>query len=356
MKPIYVDFLLTPYCNFKCSFCSASAPNKKSQNVLKYEEIIDILKQLDSLEVMRVAFEGGELFLREDIFEILKFADLCNFEYYINTNGSFLTKEVIEKLKETRVSRICISIDGPNEIIHDSIRGYKGAFNIATTAIKNLIKEGIDVDAIITLSKLNYKYLYDTFYFLKTIGIKKVAIMLLATVGENNKDLTVPFSEWEKLLKRISLDKLNNQLPIDLRIVATSEAQCQWEIFLPLKETPELYELWTNKFSNNESNDLLACTAGKRNFAIDGCGNVYGCSLMVSLPELKAGNIRENSLKNIWENSIMFNELRKLSIKNISGSCKECEYLIQCKAGCRACSFNFNKNILDSNYRCPLTK
>ncbi len=68
MNPIYVDFLITSYCNFKCDFCSASAPNKKKEIDLSFNEIEHILKELDSLEVLRVAFEGGEPFFKKRFF------------------------------------------------------------------------------------------------------------------------------------------------------------------------------------------------------------------------------------------------------------------------------------------------
>lgn len=355
MNPIYVDFLITSFCNFKCAFCSASAPNNNHKKDLTFNEIENILRELNSLEVLRVAFEGGEPFLRKDFFKILKVADSCDFEYYINTNGSLITSSVAKKLKKTKVSKICVSIDGPNEKIHDKIRGYNGAFSNAVNAIKFLLEEKIQVNAIITLTKENYLYLYETLIYLKTIGIDKVALMLLATVGENNINQSIPFKEWSVLLQKLSNDKLNNRLPVDLRIVATSESMCQWEIFLPLKDNLELYYLWVDKNKSVAIKNEFSCTAAKRNLAIDGCGNVYGCSLMVSNNELSAGNIKTNSIKDIWESSAVFNNLRNLEIKNIHGPCKKCLFLYECKGGCRACAFNFHKNILDSDYRCPLT-
>lgn len=355
MNPIYVDLLVTSVCNFNCDFCSASAPNKKNRDDLSLKEIEKILLELDSLEVLRIAFEGGEPFLRKDFFDILKIADTCSFDYYINTNGSLIDKTTAKKLKKTRVSKICVSIDGPNAEIHDAIRGYDGAFYRATNAIKFLLEENVKVNAIITLTKKNYKYLYETLNFLSSIGVTKVAIMLLATVGENNKDLGIPFVEWEKLLLKLSADKFEKKLPVDLNIVATSEASCQWELFLPLKNNKEFYYLWSDKNKSPAVKNDFSCTAGKRNLAIDGSGNVYGCSLMVSNKELIAGNIKNNSIKSIWETSFIFNKFRNLKLKNIKGPCKECLYLEKCTGGCRVCAFNFNKNILDSDYRCPLT-
>lgn len=78
-------------------------------------------------------------------------------------------------------------------------------------------------------------------------------------------------------------------------------------------------------------------------------------SSLVSNKELIAGNIKEKSIKSIWNDSLIFNNLRSLTLENIKGPCKDCLYLNECKGGCRACAFNFNKDILESDYRCPLT-
>ncbi len=56
------------------------------------KQIEKTLYDMDDLGLLRISFEGGEPFLRDDFIEILEIADRCDFEYYVNTNGSLIDK------------------------------------------------------------------------------------------------------------------------------------------------------------------------------------------------------------------------------------------------------------------------
>lgn len=361
--PYYVDFSVTPYCNLKCGFCSASAEGNTTKiNELSLNDIDRIFNEFDKNEILRVSIEGGEPFLRNDIIEILKMADEHLFSYYVNTNGTLITKELAKNIAKTKVEKLCISVDGPNELIHDASRGVSGSFKKTKDAIKFLISENVPVDGIITLSNINKNYIFETLEFLNSIGVNNVAIMLLATVGNasiNMNKYYLSFDEWKDVL--INLTKLRkiNKLPVNLNIVPTGESKLPWEIYLPLKmaNMEDDMKLWVNdsSISTLEYNDY-GCTAGKDNFAIDGFGNVYGCSLMISVDKLKAGNILEEPLKKIWNDSPIFKSFRTNNLSLIEGECKDCHLLHRCQAGCRSCAFSLENNINASDIRCPLTK
>lgn len=359
-KPIYADFLVTPRCNFGCSFCSASATNPNGKiKELSLEIIEKTFKEMDELELLRVSIEGGEPFLRDDIIEIIEMADQRDFEYYINSNGSLIDKQMAKRLGKTKVPQICLSIDGPNKEIHDFCRGFDGAFDKLLIAVKNLQNEGIKVQAIITLSSLNIAFFYQTLHFIKSIGIESASVMILATVGDARNNISLSYLEWSKLLLRLSIDKAEGVLPIQLRIVPAGESLHPWELYLPLREAnrTDLLNQWIPKGTISSLTDSsFGCTAGKDSMAIDGYGNVYGCSLMVSIPELRAGNIKEETLSDIWFKSDVFNKFRASNLMDIQGPCKSCIQLDKCKGGCRACAFTGSKSINGSDLRCPKAK
>ena len=80
------------------------------------------------------------------------------------------------------------------------------------------------------------------------------------------------------------------------------------------------------KFSTGGSK---GCLAGQLICLIDVDGNVLPCSYFPK----SAGNIREQSFKDIWENSKLFLELR--DFKGYKDNCGRCEYVNVC-GGCRA--------------------
>jgi len=365
MKPIFspyfADISITPVCNYKCSFCSASADvsHEKRIKIISLDRIEKLFYELDTLGILRIGFEGGEPFLRDDIIDIFHLADKYHFNYFVNTNGSMINEEMAKRLGNTKISSVYLSIDGPNSKLHDYCRGTIGAFEKVLEANRYLQQENVNVRGIFTLTKLNADYILDTLELYRDIGISKAAIMLLATVGSASNELYVDFEKWTEILIALSEKKLSGELPVNLKIVPTGESKHSWELFLPLKTIgkTEYLDLWINNDTiETTSKDDYACTAGRDNLSIDGYGNVYGCSLMTSYKELSAGNILDDSLLNIWENSKIFNLFRKLKLKDVLGKCNSCDELYNCRAGCRVCAYGLTKKINGSDLRCPIAK
>lgn len=223
-------------------------------------------------------------------------------------------------------------------------------------------KYSVPINAIITLTKINKDYIVETLDTINELGISDVAMMLLASVGNVTNDmkgLYLEYSEWETLLLELTNLKKNNKLPVNLGIVQTGESKYPWELYLPFKNNNRVEDLrfWINpNISLSFDYNDFGCTAGKDNFAVDGYGNVYGCSLMLSEKELVAGNILEYSLTDIWNNSDIFKKMRESKLDMVEGRCKECELLYKCQGGCRACAFSLTRSLNGSDKRCPLCK
>ncbi len=362
-KPIYVDFCLTPYCNLKCGFCYASACGRISnKKELTLDDFARIFDELDELEVLRVGFEGGEPFLRDDIIDILHLADKHNFTYFINTNATLITDKIAKELKTTDVDKLCVSIDGPNPEINDASRGVSGAFLLTQEAVKRLLKNNINIDGVFTLNRKNKDHIIETFNYMHDLGIKTAVIMLLASVGsisDKMNEYYLSFEEWTEILVNLTKLKKENKLPVNLTIVPPGEGKCTWEIFLPLylNGLEEDIKYWRNQnIATTLDDDDFGCTACKDNLCIDGFGDVYGCSMLISINELCGGNLKKQSLTDIWYNSEIFNKIRNNKMDEIEGNCKECKLLDKCQGGCRACAFQFSKSLKGSDERCPICR
>lgn len=311
---------------------------------------------------MRVGFEGGEPFLRNDWFEIFKLADNHCFNYFVNTNATLISEEVASKLKDTDIDKVCVSLDGSNAVIHDKSRGVCGTFELTLKGIERLIKRNIHVNGIITLTRYNQHDIINILNLMNEIGIVDVAIMLLAVVGNANKnqeECYLSYNEQKRVILELTDMMKTSKMPVSLVVVPVGEGQLSWELYLPLKDAGREEDLkyWMpkEKYYTVKENSF-GCTAGKDNFFVNSYGDVYGCSMMCSIEELKAGNLTENSLKEIWYNSDIFNKLRKISLTEIEGGCSSCEIVDLCKGGCRACAYAATKNIKGSDMRCPLNK
>lgn len=157
-SPLLVDLCVTNRCNLNCEYCSAeSGPFASKKDEMSLEKIDSVFKELDLMNVPRVAVTGGEPFMRKDIIEILKCFDKYSFTKILNTNGNLITDKKAKELSKLNLDRICVTIDGSRAKIHDSSRG-NGSFKKAIEGIKNLQKYNLPVSTLFTLGKHNLNY------------------------------------------------------------------------------------------------------------------------------------------------------------------------------------------------------
>lgn len=96
---------------------------------------------------------------------------------------------------------------------------------------------------------------------------------------------------------------------------------------------------------------LGECSAGKSNLFISSDGLVYPC-LGLAFPEFIIGDIKKDSVINIWKKSSLLKELRKLSVDDFE-KCKHCKVKDVCGGGCRGTAyFNFKSLTAPDPFHC----
>ena len=121
-------------CNFKCKFCPTGdrklAKKFRKPALLQLDDakrIIDDLSQFpDPIKTLRL-YKDGEPLLNQELPEIIRYAKSTGRFQHIDTttNGSLLTEELSNKLAESGLSKIFISIEGLNERAYQDFSGYK---------------------------------------------------------------------------------------------------------------------------------------------------------------------------------------------------------------------------------------
>ncbi len=74
------------------------------------------------------------------------------------------------------------------------------------------------------------------------------------------------------------------------------------------------------------------CYAGKNVLGIQSNGNIKGCLALSD--KFIEGNIRERSIKDIWNDPNAFAYNRKFKFEDLGKNCKKCKYGKECKGGC----------------------
>ena len=269
---------LTQNCNLNCRHCYLDAysswkgGNKNELNTRDIKRLVDLA---DKLGVWRFDLTGGEVFLREDLFEILEYLNKKNMIVHIFTNGTLLDSKKIEKLSQIRnIHRIILSLDGHNAALHDSFRRVSGSFEKTVTAIKQLEEKGMKTTINVSISRYNYQFIPEMVEYLRKSF--KASFRLAPVLGTGR---------GKGFLKDIDKDVVIKEY--------IKQLQCMFDgnIINFIKFSPS-YVPNLNTY----------CGIGEEFIFINSCGEIYLCPSLTSResPELRLGNIFEDDLASIW--------------------------------------------------------
>ena len=136
-KPCWIFLSLSHQCTYNCQMCGVVKILKGYE--LRTEDVKRVFDEISGWDWdYTIVITGGEPFLRNDIFDIFKYAQKFNLKIEVVSNGSLINQALAEKIMTSGLSNIAISLDGAREQTHDFIR-EKYAFKKAIEAIRYLV-------------------------------------------------------------------------------------------------------------------------------------------------------------------------------------------------------------------------
>jgi cyclic pyranopterin phosphate synthase len=141
----YLRVSITDRCNYRCIYCKPEEQFKfiPHEEILRYEEIVEIIEEAVNLGVTKVRITGGEPLVRKGVVDFIKkLREIKKLEdISLTTNGFFLS-EYAEKLKNAGLNRVNISLDSLQEEKYKKItRG--GSLEKALKGIDSALKVGL---------------------------------------------------------------------------------------------------------------------------------------------------------------------------------------------------------------------
>ncbi len=336
---------ITRRCNLHCVHCrSSSELEVKEHPDFSTEEGRRILDDISSFAKPVVVLSGGEPLLRPDWFDLAAYGTDKGLRMCLATNGTLVTPEVCSKIKEAGIKMVSLSLDGSNAEIHDNFRNQPGAFEGTMKAARLFREHGISFLINSSFTKRNQHDIKNVYRLAKEIGATAWYMFMIVPTGrgEDIMDELISPEDYERLLQwHYEMEKNENDL-----LVRPTCAPHYYRVKMQLaKRDGEKLEHRSLKFSTGGSK---GCLAGQLICLIDVDGNVLPCSYF----PLAAGNIRQKSLKDIWEHSSLFRELRDFS--SYKGACGACEYIRVC-GGCRARAYAVTGDYLEQEPFCSYT-
>ncbi|CAH2713506.1 Putative mycofactocin radical SAM maturase MftC [Neobacillus rhizosphaerae] len=351
--PFIVIWELTRACQLKCLHCRADAQYTRDPRELTFEEGKNLIDQIYDMNNPILVFTGGDPLMREDVFDIAKYAVEKGVRVSMTPSATpNVTKEAIKKAKDVGLSRWAFSIDGPTAEIHDHFRGTAGSFDLTMERIKYLHELEIPIQINTVISRYNYEYLDEMAKMVEDLKCVLWSVFFLVPTGRGQISDMISPVEHEKVLRW--LYDLSKRVPFDIK---TTEAMHYRRVVIQQK-------MREAKAQTDEIDYLSALTEKGLTGSIDGLGrapkgvndgngfvfishigDVYPSGLL----PVKAGNVRETPLAEIYRESPIFKALRNPD--EFKGKCGVCEFRFVC-GGSRSRAYAMTGDYLESEPFC----
>ena len=321
----FVQLHVTERCNLRCKHCYQS--EKKPQQMSLSDIKALIAETSDMLTDWRQAYglsfissfnvTGGEPFLRKDIFRVIEQLKENKFDTYILTNGTLITREIASVLSLLEIKGVQISIEGPEDI-HDDIRG-RGSFAAALKGIRYLVDAGLELTLNTTLSALNAPYFVDMIKLASSLGAQRLGFSRLVPAGCGKKMI-------DSMLEEDVLEDLYTSI------------FSMYTNGLHITTGDPIAEQLRNPAGEDTDNPMPSggCAAGVSGLTVLPDGTITPCR---RLP-VPIGNVKKDSLRELWASSEVLNALRDKS--GYKGKCGQCNKWSACR-GCRAIAFAYSE-------------
>jgi radical SAM protein with 4Fe4S-binding SPASM domain len=272
-----------------------------------------LLNELADFGAEKLYISGGEPLLRKDLFVILKHAVDAGLQVDTITNGWAVTERVAQTFKRSGIDHVSISVDGIGKT-HNEFRNKPGSFERCVRAIKLLKGAGVKVYLSPTISRHNLDELPSLLSLAEELGVN-FSIKLLVPIGR------------AETLRGYRLN------PGEVRQVYEFIVQKRREVGdgFDISTTCNPYSVFLTRRCRPRASRRIrgGCTGGITLLCISADGNLMPCSRL----QLVLGNVREDSLMDVWYSSEVLNTLRDRD--NLKGKCSSCKYKNWC-GGCRA--------------------
>ncbi len=121
-RPTFVSYNISTVCNEACPICSVWQRERGEE--LSMVEMERIFRDLKRFGFMVVEISGGEPFLRQDLFDAFALLDRLGFLYTTATNGTLLTPDSINRLRNARgLLQLAVSLDTLDRRLYQRLRG-----------------------------------------------------------------------------------------------------------------------------------------------------------------------------------------------------------------------------------------
>ena len=330
-SPLIVVWNYTQACNLTCRHCYQEAGHKPLADEMTTEQKLDLVDHLAYEYVPFLALAGGEPLVSKDIWKVLERAKERGVHTTVATNGTLLTQETCQRLADSGVKYVEVSLDSVFAEEHDGFRGLQGAWKRTVQGMRNAAAtKGLRCGMAMCVTHLNYHHVEGMIELAKDIGCTTFVHFNFIPVGRGREMVAMDITPRER---EDLIQLLNRHLQEGKISIMSTAPQFGRACILygPLDGLMATAHGGKGKGRQAKvlSRYIGGCGAGRCYCCVEPNGKVTPC---VYMPSTIIGDLKQQSLMEIWQDP----RFDVFSHREDRGDhCAVCDFRAYC-GGCRA--------------------
>lgn len=317
-SPYIVIWEMTRACALKCVHCRAAAMDRRSPDELTHAEARLLLDEIRRFGSPLVVLTGGDPLRRPDAKEVVRYGSQTGLRMAMTPSGTGeVTPGDIRDLKDAGLARLAVSLDGPSAPVHDAFRKVDGSFDWTLNIIRWANRAGLPVQINTTVTRHNRRHFEAMADLLESLNIVLWSVFFLVPMGRGRLEDEISASEYEEVFHQMA--DLSRRASFDIK---STEAPHYRRVLAQRKITP-------NRSAAGAGRAARGVNDGKGFVFVSHTGEIYPSGFL----PISAGNVKRDSLTDVYRNSDIFKTLRDPS--RLKDKCGACEYKSVC-GGSRA--------------------
>jgi radical SAM protein len=324
--PFIVIWEVTRACALACLHCRADAIPRRSPFELTTKEGCQLIDRVRSFGDPPPLFvlTGGDPMRRPDLAELVGHAAGTGLTVALTPSGTAaVTRKRLAELKDAGLSRLAVSLDGPDRETHDAFRRVRGSYDWTMRIIEEATDLGIPLQINSTVGRLTYPHLRAMAARVREFPLVLWAVFFLIATGRGAALEQISAEECEDVLH--FLYELAASVPFGIK---TTEAPHFHRVMLQRQGSGDLGS-GSPARRPMPLRSSRSVTDGNGFLFIDHVGQICPSGFL----PLTCGNVREHSLVDVYREHELFLRLRDPDA--LEGRCGRCEYRHVC-GGSRA--------------------
>lgn len=345
--PFLVIWEVTQACDLVCEHCRAEAQPERHAGELSTEEGKELLDQIADFQDPLFVITGGDPWKRDDIFELIEYADDIGLRVAMTPSGTSLgTRENIERAVDAGLTRLALSLEGGSPERHDEFRKQEGSFEYTRKAAEYAADAGLTLQINTTVTKRTVDDLPGIADIAEDWGAVLWSVFFLVPVGRGEEKHLVSPETAEDVLNWL----YEQQGVRDFQIKTTEAPHYRRVVLQRMQEQGKMPKISGVGHNETDPGDGIGrasqgVNAGKGYVFISHLGDVYPSGFLPA----NGGNVRETTLPDIYRHSDLFQKIRDPD--RLKGKCGNCEYRVVC-GGSRSRAYALTGDLMAEDPSC----